>query len=250
MRRVRRRVGRALGDYAMTAAGDRILVAVSGGKDSLALLHILQTRQAWIPLSYQLQPVFVSLGEDDDRPRLAAARSLADRLELPLAVIETDIGRRLRAGNLPESLCFHCSRWKRKALFRYARDHGLDKIAFGHHRDDIIETALLNLFYGSNFSTMVPHQRLFNGTLSLIRPLAYLEEADVVSYCRHHGLPLLQPPCVFQDADQKRLQLRRLLAALAADNPRVKDSIFHALGNVRREYLLDASRPENLSVGD
>ncbi|MBW1646022.1 MAG: hypothetical protein JRJ56_06825 [Deltaproteobacteria bacterium] len=250
LRRVRSKVGRALGDYAMTADGDRILVAVSGGKDSLALLHILQTRKPWIPVDYQLAPLFVGLGEPGDGERLAAARGLCDRLGLPLAVVDTDIGRRLRTEKLPESHCFHCSRWKRKAIFNYARDHGFAKVAFGHHRDDIIETALLNLFYGSNFSTMVPCQQLFRGTLAIIRPLAYLSAAEVVAYCRQHQLPLTQPPCVFQHQDQKRLQLRRLLAALEKDNPRVRDSIFHALRNVRQAYLLDVGFRESSQTAD
>ena len=237
--RVRSKVGRALADYSMTRDGDRLLVAVSGGKDSLALLHILETRKSFIPVDYQLEPVFVSLGEDDDRARLRLLESVCRNLGLKLQVVSTDIGRRLRRGDLPESNCFHCSRWKRRALFEWARKEQISKIAFGHHRDDIIETALLNLFYGSNFSTMIPHQRLFNGALSLLRPLAYLDEREVIAYCRLYNLPVDQPPCRFAADDQKRMQIRDLLLRLEKDNPRVKSSIFHALKNVRADYLLN-----------
>ncbi|MBN2232759.1 MAG: tRNA 2-thiocytidine biosynthesis protein TtcA [Deltaproteobacteria bacterium] len=242
MRRIRSKIGRALDDYAMTADGDRLLVAVSGGKDSLALLHMLATRRAWIPIDYTLVPAFVSLGEAEDREREAPVRRLTAELGLPLEVIETDIGRRLQAGGLPESNCFHCSRWKRRALFERARELKIAKVAFGHHQDDFIETALLNLFYGSNFSTMHPHQRLFAGRLALIRPLVYISAAEVICYCRRHSLPLDQPPCGFQAADARRLRVRRLLAELTRENPRVRGSIFHALGNVRPDYLLDAGR--------
>jgi tRNA 2-thiocytidine biosynthesis protein TtcA len=237
--RVRSKVGRALADYSMTTDGDRLLVAVSGGKDSLALLHILETRKSFIPIDYQLEPVFVSLGESDDQPRLRVLELVCRNLGLKLHVVGTDIGQRLRRGDLPESNCFHCSRWKRRALFERARKEQINKIAFGHHRDDIIETALLNLFYGSNFSTMVPHQRLFNGTFSLIRPLAYLDEQEVIAYCRLQNLPVDQPPCRFAADEQKRMRIRNLLALLENDNPRIKGSIFHALKNVRSDYLLN-----------
>ncbi|MEA3332119.1 MAG: ATP-binding protein [Pseudomonadota bacterium] len=236
--RVKRRLGRALADYAMTADGDTLLVALSGGKDSLALLHILQTRKKWIPITYHLRPVHVTLGECEDRQRVARLFDQVTALGLQLEVIETDIADRLAHHDLPESPCFHCSRWKRKALFDYAAKHAVSKIAFGHHRDDILETALLNLFYGSSFSTMRPHQELFFGRLTIIRPLAYLDEDEVVAYCRHHGLPTDSLPCRFQKATGKREAMRELLANLQRDNAKVKNSLFHALHNVREEYLL------------
>ena len=235
--RVKRRLGRALADYAMTADGDTLLVALSGGKDSLALLHILQTRKKWIPITYHLRPVHVTLGESEDRLRVECLREQVVALGLQLEVVETDIAARLAHRDLPESPCFHCSRWKRKALFDYAEKHGISKLAFGHHRDDILETALLNLFYGSSFSTMRPHQELFSGRLTIIRPLAYLDEDEVVAYCRHHGLPTDSLPCRFQDAVGKRKAMKELLANLQKDNPKVKNSLFHALHNVREEYL-------------
>jgi len=237
--RIRSKVGKALADYAMTADGDRLIVAVSAGKDSLALLHILETRKSFIPIDYQLEPVFVTLGEYDDRPRVMLLESVCRNLGLRLHVISTDIGQRLRRGNLPESNCFHCSRWKRRALFEWAREENICKIAFGHQRDDIIETALLNLFYGSNFSTMVPLQRLFSGTMSIIRPLAYLDEKEIISYCAQKGLPVAQPSCRFAASDQKRIRIRTLLKELQDDNPKIKGSIFHALKNVRTDYLLN-----------
>ena len=237
--RIRSKVGKAMADYAMTNNGDRLIVAVSGGKDSLALLHILETRKNFIPLDYQLEPVFVSLGEYDDRVRLMLLESVCRDLGLRLHVISTDIGQRLHRDNLPESNCFHCSRWKRWVLFEWARGENICKIAFGHHRDDIIETALLNLFYGSNFSTMIPHQRLFSGSLSLIRPLSYLDEKEIISYCHKYKLPVDQPSCQFAAGNQKRIQIRNLLKQLQADNPKIKGNIFHALKNVRTDYLLN-----------
>jgi len=196
--RVKRGLGRALADYRMTADGDTLLVALSGGKDSAALLHIMQTRKEWIPIDYNLVPVHVSLGENEDRCRIERLNEQTAALGLDLKVLKSDIAFRLEQQNLPESPCFHCSRWKRKLLFDYAAEKKIAKIAFGHHRDDILETALLNLFYGSSFSTMRPHQVLFSGRLTIIRPLAYLDEKDVISYCRHYALPVNSPPCRFQ----------------------------------------------------
>jgi len=240
--KVKYRLGRALADYQMTSDGEVLMIALSGGKDSLALLHILQTRQAWIPISYRLRPVHVTLGETADAGRVERLRREVAALGLELELIETDIGARLKAGGLSESPCFHCARWKRKALFDYAATQGIAKIAFGHHRDDILETALLNLFYGSSFSTMRPHQVLFSGRLTLIRPLAYLDEDEVVAYCRRHDLPIDSLPCPFQQEDGKRRAMKALLARLQADNPKVKNSFFHALHNVRFEYLPDRLR--------
>ena len=238
--RVRRRIGRALADYSMTSAGDRLLVALSGGKDSLALLHILASRLAWIPIDYELLPVHVTLGEAADRGRVHLLREQVAALGLELQLLETDIAARLAAGGLPESPCFHCARWKRKALFDFAARSGIGKIAFGHHRDDILETALLNLFYGSSFSTMRPRQELFAGRLTIIRPLAYLDEDEIIAYCRRYQLPLTSPVCPFQEEDGKRRAMKELLCRLQADNPKVKDSFFHALHNVRHEYLPDS----------
>ncbi len=236
--KVKRRLGRALADYAMTADGDTLLVALSGGKDSLALLHILQTRKKWIPITYHLRPVHVKLGESEDRQRVERLNDQVAALGLQLELIETDIAARLAHRDLPESPCFHCSRWKRKALFDYAAEHSIKKIAFGHHRDDILETALLNLFYGSSFSTMRPHQELFSGRLTIIRPLAYLDEDEIVAYCRHHSLPIISLTCRFQEAAGKRKAMKELLSKLQKDNPKVKNSLFHALHNVREDYLL------------
>ncbi len=236
--RVRRGLGRALADYQMTADGDTLLVALSGGKDSSALLHTLQTRKKWIPITYNLIPVHVTLGEREDRQRVERVSAQAEALGLELKVLESDIAFRLENQDLPESPCFHCSRWKRKLLFDYATQENIAKIAFGHHRDDILETALLNLFYGSSFSTMRPHQELFSGRLTIIRPLAYLDEKDVIAYCNHYALPVDSPSCRFQRADSKREAMKELLANLEKDNSKVKTSLFHALRNVRQEYLL------------
>ncbi len=236
--RVRRGLGRALADYRMTVDGDTLLLALSGGKDSAALLHIMQTRKKRIPVDYTLVPVHISLGENEDRHRIERLNELTAALGLELKVLESDIALRLEQRNLPESPCFHCSRWKRKLLFDYAAEKKITKIAFGHHRDDILETALLNLFYGSSFSTMRPHQLLFSGRLTIIRPLAYLDEKDVVAYCRHYALPVDSPPCRFQKNNGRREAMKALLAGLERDNPKVRTSLFHALRNVRSEYLL------------
>ncbi len=236
--RVKRSLGRALADYRMTADGDTLLVALSGGKDSSALLHILETRKAWIPISYKLKPVHVTLGEHEDRRRVERLFEQTEALGLKLEVLESDIALRLEHGGLPESPCFHCSRWKRKLLFDYAERENIGKIAFGHHRDDILETALLNLFYGSSFSTMRPYQELFSGRLTIIRPLAYLDEKDVIAYCSHYSLPLDSPVCRFQKKSSKREAMKKLLKDLEKDNPKVRKSLFHALRNVRQEYLL------------
>jgi tRNA 2-thiocytidine biosynthesis protein TtcA len=144
-----------------------------------------------------------------------------------------------REKDLPEQsrTCFLCARNRRSQLFDLAREQNFNKIAFGHHKDDLIETFFLNTIYSGNISTMVPRQDLFGGSLSLVRPMAYLEKHEVREIAAELGLVPVKNLCPLSE-DTRREKVRTLLQGLYIDEPGAKDSVFAALANVRREYLL------------
>ena len=228
------RIGKALHDYRMLADGDRVLVAVSGGIDSLVLCHVLARWQRKAPIRYELLAVHLDMGFGADTGAVAAQLELTG---LPSLIEHTDFGAKAVAAEEGKSGCYHCARQRRNRLFTLAREHRCAKLAFGHHQEDLIETFLLNLLYSGNLSTMVPRQELFDGTLALIRPLAYLTKEEIRELGQIFGVAPVANPCPLA-GDSKRETVRRLLDSLAAENPRIQSNIFAALGHVRPEYLL------------
>lgn len=230
------RIGQAMHTYGMLADGDRVMVAVSGGIDSLVLVRILQLWRAKAPIDYQLLAVHLDMGFGSDEAELVKARLAG--LEVDYLVEQTDIGRRALAAEDGRSGCFHCARQRRNRLFALAREHGCRKLAMGHHQEDIIETFFLNLLYGGNLSTMVPRQDLFAGRLALIRPLAFLTKAEIRDLGDQFGLCPVANPCPLSGAS-KRQEIRDLLEkSIYGLEPSTRATIFTALGNVRPDYLL------------
>ena len=181
-------MGKAIHRYSLIQEGDRILVGVSGGKDSLTLLHLLHERSKRVPVHYELMPVYIDLGFDSGKAD--TLRNFFETKKLPNHIEFTDIGRKANSSENRENPCFLCSWERRKRLFHIAYRFKCNKIALGHHKDDIIETLLLNIFYSAEISTMLPLQSLFKGRITLIRPLALLEEKKIERFAREMGLPL------------------------------------------------------------
>lgn len=234
-KRLNHLVGRAMHQYRMLADSDRVLVAVSGGVDSLVLLWLLDYWRAKAPIDYQVLAVHLDMGFDSDAHGLVVAQ--LQRLNIEFLTEETSFGAQAMQAEDGRSACFHCARQRRNRLFAIARDKGFNKIAFGHHREDIIETFFLNLFYSGNISTMVPRQELFGGNLTIIRPLALLDKKDIQQLAQDIGITPVANPCPMA-GDSKRLQVRELLASLYQENDRIKANIFTALSNIRHDYLL------------
>lgn len=231
---IRSLVGKAIHRYGMIHEGDRILVGLSGGKDSLSLLYLLQERQARVPIAYELIPVHIDIGYDGGG-FVGVERFLQER-GFTCHVEKTEIGRLAHSPKNRENPCFLCSWERRKTLFQLANRFRCNKVALGHHKDDVIETFLMNIFYSAQVSTMLPVQSLFRGKIILIRPLVLLEESQIDRFAREKGLPVFQTACPSL-GKTKRNAVKQVIEALAGKDRRIKGNIFRALSNVRLEYL-------------
>ena len=233
---VNHKIGQAMHTYGMLADGDRVMVAVSGGIDSLVLVKTLQLWLGKAPINYRLTAVHLDMGFGNNEAEQVSAR--LRQLGVEQLIEKTDFGRRALEAEDGRSGCFHCARRRRNRLFALAGEKGCNKIAMGHHQEDIIETFFLNLLFGGNLSTMVPRQDLFGGKLSLIRPLAYLSKAEIRSLGEEFSLEPIANPCPLS-SESKRQQIRDLLEkSFYPLTPSTKATIFTALANVRPDYLL------------
>jgi len=232
---IRSLMGKAIHRYGLIQDGDRILVGVSGGKDSLTLLHLLHERRRRVPIEYELIPVHIDLGFDYKRSEILKdffkTKGLSYHIEF------TDIGRRANSPENRENPCFLCSWERRKRLFHLAQRLKCNKIALGHHKDDIIETLLLNIFYSAEISTMLPLQTLFKGKIILIRPLALVEEKKIERFAREMGLPYGPSGCP-SSGKTKRNEMKELIETLEKKNRRIKGNIFRSLSNIKMDYML------------
>ena len=226
-------------DYSMLADNDQVLIAVSGGVDSLVLTWILNYWQQKAPIQYNILAVCVDNGFDTSISD-NVAKQLRE-INIPYLIEKTDFWERATAAEDGKSTCYHCARLRRNLLFSIAEQQGFNKIAFGHHKDDILETFFINLLYAGNISTMVPRQELFEGRTNIIRPMAYLEKKDIQNIAKKVNITPVKNPCP-KDSDSKRQEARKVVASLSDLDPKVKSNIFAALSNIRQGYMLDNSK--------
>jgi tRNA 2-thiocytidine biosynthesis protein TtcA len=219
----------------MIADGDRILVGVSGGKDSLTLLWSLTERLTRIPIRYTLLPVYIDPGFPGGYE--TELRAFVSKMGLSLHTVKTDFGPRAHGPENRENPCFLCSRLRRKRFFEIADQNRCRKIALGHTRDDIIETFFINLFYGGKIETMAPAQSFFDGRFTLIRPLSYTDEDLVSRFTQKCAFPVFHNPCP-SAGTSKRKEIKDLLAGLYQANRKVKGNIFRALHHGKSGPLL------------
>ncbi|OGR01607.1 MAG: hypothetical protein A2505_00640 [Deltaproteobacteria bacterium RIFOXYD12_FULL_55_16] len=222
--------------YRMLADGDRVMIAVSGGIDSLVLSWLLKEWRRKAPIRYELLAVHLDMGFGGVEYELV--REQLCRLDLPMLLERTDFGHKALVAEEGKSGCYHCARQRRNRLFALAKEQHCNKLAFGHHQEDIIETFFLNLFYGGNLSAMAPRQELFGGGLTLIRPLAMVEKKLIIELGQGLGITPVANPCPLA-AKSRREEIRTWLAPLYEKNPALKSTIFASLGNVRTDYLLN-----------
>ncbi|WP_277057199.1 tRNA 2-thiocytidine(32) synthetase TtcA [Trichlorobacter lovleyi] len=237
-RSLRNGAGRAIGDFGLIKDGDRICVGISGGKDSLLLLMLLVEMQRRAPINYQLVPVTIDAGFPGFNT--TTIQNFVADLGLELSIEQTGhadlITTKLRPGS---SYCSFCARLKRGALYGAARRLGCNLLALGHHRDDFIETLLLNQFFIGTLKAMAAKTVCDTGDIIVIRPLVYLAEEDIITTVRQAGITTVSCNCPVADADQQRQRMKQLLHRLEQEIPQIKNSLLAALGNVQPRHLLD-----------
>jgi len=227
---------KAVLDYNMIEEGDKVLIGVSGGADSLVLLDLLDSPMIYVP-RFSFIAVNIDMGFDPSYQACDTLEKYFRENNYPCVMEKTDIGTLSHTDFNKKNPCFLCSRLRRKRIFEIAEAERCNKIAFAHHRDDIIETLLINMFYGREISTMVPNQSIFGGKLHIIRPLAYLREELVKKYSRERQFPALKNDCP-SSGTSKRAYIKKLLDELERDNREIRDNIYRAMSHVKPDYLL------------
>jgi len=239
--RLRGSVGKAIADFQMIAPGDRVMVCLSGGKDSYTLLDLLLSLKRSAPVHFDLLAVNLDQKQPGFPPEVLPC--YLESIGVPYHIIEQDtysvVKRVVPDGR---TLCGLCSRLRRGALYRFAAGHGISKIALGHHRDDIVETLFLNLFFGGRLKAMAPKLLSDDGRHVVIRPLAYVAERDIARFARGRAFPLI--PCTLCGSQEnlQRLAVKRMLAGWEREFPGRTETIFRALRNVEPEHLADPRR--------
>jgi tRNA 2-thiocytidine biosynthesis protein TtcA len=237
--RLAKKVTRAISEFNLIQNGDRVMVGLSGGKDSWALLNILDVLRKRAPIAFSLVAVTVDSGYDGYRHDLIS--STCEQRGWEYRIVHTGIGGviddLLEASETPCSLC---ARLRRGVLYRLAKEVGATKIALGHHMDDFVETLLLNLFFGGSLKAMPARLVSDNGEHVVIRPLVYVTEAEARTYAKAEAFPIISCCCpACGDLSLQRQRVKRLIAQLEVEHPDVKNSMIRALGNVAGRHLLD-----------
>ena len=236
--RLRGLVGKAIEDFRMIEEGDRVMVCLSGGKDSYTLLDVLLSLQRSAPVRFEL----VAVNLDQKQPGFPqhVLPEYLTALGVPFHVIEQDTYRVVKRV-IPEgrTMCGLCSRLRRGALYRYAAENGITKVALGHHRDDIVETLFLNMFFGGRMKTMPPKLLSEDGRHIVIRPMAYVPEREIERYARARQFPLI--PCTLCGSQQQlqRVTVKQMLADWEREFPGRTETIFSSLSNVTTSHLAD-----------
>ncbi len=228
LQRVLSEVRKAVDDYHMIAEGDKIAVGISGGKDSLTLLYALSSLRRFYPHPFELVAVTVDLGFAN--LDLTEIKKLCEKLEVPYTVVKTQIGQIVFEERRENNPCALCAKMRKGALNEAMKQLGCNKIAYAHHMDDVVETMMLSLLYEGRFHTFSPVTYLDDTGLTVIRPLIYMKEADVIGFVRKYEVPVVKSPCP-ADGHTKREYVKQLLKQLNTENPGVKQRMFTAIQN-------------------
>jgi tRNA 2-thiocytidine biosynthesis protein TtcA len=230
--------GKAIADFGMIENGDRIMLCLSGGKDSFTMLTILRKLQQKAKIKFDIFVFTLDQAQPgwDDR----ALRAYLDKLEVNYIILNRDTYSIVKE-KLPEgkTYCSLCSRLRRGIIYSYAEEHGYNKIALGHHRDDLIQTLLMSILYNGQIKSMPPKLLSDNKKHIVIRPLAYCQESDIIKFAAAQNYPII--PCSLCGSQQNlaRVRIKRLLKDLAAENPKIPSNILNAISDVQPSQLMD-----------
>lgn len=221
-------VRKAIDDYRMIDEGDRIAVGISGGKDSLTLLYALHGLRRFYPRHFDIHAVTVDLGFEN--LNLDAIKTLCETLETEYTIVKTDIAQIIFEERREENPCSLCAKMRKGALNQAIQAVGCNKVAYAHHKDDVVETMLMSLIFEGRFHTFSPVTYLDRTNLTVIRPLLYMNEADVIGFVNKYQVPVVKSPCP-ADGHTKREYVKNLLRSLNLENPGVKERMFTAIQN-------------------
>jgi len=239
-KRLRREVGRAIEDFAMIEPGDKVMVCLSGGKDSYAMLDILLNLQKSAPVDFEL----VAVNLDQKQPGFPeqVLPEYLSRIGVPYHIVERDTYSVVKEV-IPEgkTTCGLCSRMRRGTLYRFAQQIGATKIALGHHRDDILETFFLNMFYGGKLKTMPPKLKSDDGSNIVIRPMAYCREKDIVRYAELREFPIIPCNLCGSQENLQRQVIKEMLQGWDKQHPGRIEVMFSSLRNVVPSHLADTA---------
>ena len=247
-KRLRRQVGQAIADFGMIEEGDKVMVCLSGGKDSYTMLDILLQLQKKAPVRFEL----VAVNLDQKQPGFPehVLPEYLERVGVPFHIIEQDtysvVSRVIPEG---KTMCSLCSRLRRGSLYSYAEENGFTKIALGHHRDDLVATFFLNMFFHAKLSGMPPKLLSDNGKHVVIRPLAYVREDDITEYADTKGFPIIPCNLCGSQENLQRKQVKKMMDAWERETPGRIETIARALGDIRPSQLSDPSLFDFLSLG-
>ena len=233
LQQVLSQVRRAADDYEMIQDGDKIAVGISGGKDSLTLLYALSTLRRFYPHPFELHAVTVDLGFEN--LNLGKIEALCKELDVPYTIVPTQIASIVFDQRKEKNPCARCAKMRKGALNEAIRGAGCNKIAYAHHKDDVVETLMLSLIYEGRFHTFAPVTFLDRMNLTVIRPLVYMKEADVIGFVHKHDVPVVKSPCP-ADGHTRREYVKQLLRQLNLENPGVKDRMFTAVQSGLEEW--------------
>ncbi len=234
MARLSKQVFNCIKKYSLIEKGDKVAVGVSGGKDSMSLLSLIHPFRE--KLGFSLTAIHITLREEHPSEWIKELKLFCKNKEIELIIKKTNILDYLDRLKLKKDVCFLCAHNRRKEIFLKMQELGIDKLALGHHKDDAIETFLMNIFYSSQTCTMMPKQSLFKGKIKLIRPLYTTKEKSLISYSERHKIPVFDYGCS-NSCESKRFHVKQFLKTLEKDNRRVPANIFRAMHNINLEYL-------------
>ncbi len=230
---VKNQVAKAISDFGMIREGDRVLAAVSGGKDSMVMLDALAAFRKFNRVTFHLEAIHIVVEDVPYQADISWIERWTNRLGVPLHQETIRAGMEKRGKKAP---CFVCSWHRRKTLFSFAKEHGFQKLALGHHRDDAVETLLINMAYHGHISSLPGKLSMFDGRMKLIRPLLLLSDKDTRQYAAIRRFPPQITECPYGNLTQ-RTTARRLLETLQEIHPKAAANIFNAMQNIDTEYL-------------
>jgi tRNA 2-thiocytidine biosynthesis protein TtcA len=234
---IRKNTELAVTDFQMIQPRDRIMVGISGGADSFVLLKMLSGRKIFTPKDISLIAVHIDLGfYGENPPYYDQLKAFFETNGYEYHIEKTKIGTYAHSEKNRKKPCFLCSRFRRQRMIELADRFKCQKIALGHHKDDVIETLMINILFGRQISTMIPNQELFKGKFHIIRPLVYIWEKKIKQYAQQNDFPTFENPCPSAKTS-KRLYIKYLLQNIERDHKGIRENIFRSLRHVKKDYL-------------